>query len=75
MDRLRCIEVFVEVARDLKAKRLIAVLPGYEPLELDIHVVYPTREHLPARTRRLLEFLQRWAKTPPDWAKQKTSKP
>jgi DNA-binding transcriptional LysR family regulator len=57
------------VSDDLKAKRLIAVLPGYEPLELDIYVVYPTREHLPERTRRFLEFLKRWAKTPPDWAK------
>ncbi len=56
------------VSDDLKAKRLDVVLPDYEPLELDIYVVYPTREHLPARTRRLLEFLKRWAKTPPDWA-------
>jgi len=31
--------------------------------------VYPTREHLPARTRRFLDHLKRWAKTPPDWAK------
>jgi DNA-binding transcriptional LysR family regulator len=57
------------VSEDLAAKRLIAVLPGYEPLKLDITVVYPTREHLPERTRRFLEFLKRWAKTPPDWAK------
>jgi len=57
------------VSEDLAAKRLIAVLPGYEPLELDIYVVYPTREHLPERTRRFLEFLKRWARTPPDWAK------
>jgi DNA-binding transcriptional LysR family regulator len=57
------------VSDDLKAKRLVAVLPNYEPLELDIYVVYPTREHLPERTRRLLEFLKRWAKTPPDWSK------
>jgi len=57
------------VSDDLKAKRLVAVLPNYEPLELDIYVVYPTREHLPERTRRFLEFLKRWAKTPPDWAK------
>jgi DNA-binding transcriptional LysR family regulator len=63
------------VSDDLKAKRLIAVLPGYEPLELDIYVVYPTREHLPERTRRFLEFLKRWAKTPPDWAKGAALKP
>jgi DNA-binding transcriptional LysR family regulator len=56
------------VSDDLKAKRLVVVLPDYDPLELDIYVVYPTREHLPVRTRRLLEFLKRWAETPPDWA-------
>ena len=57
------------VSDHLKAKRLVVVLPDYEPLELDIYVVYPTREHLPARTRRFLDYLKRWAKTPPDWAR------
>ena len=55
------------VSEDLKAGRLAVVLPDYEPLELDIYVVYVTREHLPVRIRRFLEFLKRWAKTPPDW--------
>ncbi len=56
------------VSDELKDKRLVVVLPDYEPLELDIYAVYPTREHLPVRTRRLLDFLKRWAKTRPDWA-------
>ncbi len=56
------------VSEDIKAKRLSMVLPDYQPLGLDIYVVYLTRDHLPARTRRFLEFLKRWAKTPPDWA-------
>jgi DNA-binding transcriptional LysR family regulator len=56
------------VSEELKARRLAVVLPDYVPLELDIYVVYQSREHLPARTRRFLEFLKRWAKTPPDWA-------
>jgi DNA-binding transcriptional LysR family regulator len=55
------------VSEDLKAGRLAVVLPDYAPLELDIYVVYLTREHLPVRIRRFLEFLKRWAKTPPDW--------
>jgi len=62
------------VSDELKAKRLAVVLPDYEPLALDIYVVYPTREHLPVRTRRLLEFLKRWAKTPPDWANPTSQK-
>jgi DNA-binding transcriptional LysR family regulator len=56
------------VSDDLKSGGLALVLPDYEPLGLDIYVVYPTREHLPARTRTFLEFLRRWARTPPDWA-------
>ena len=63
------------VSDDLKAKRLVGVLPDYEPLELEIYVVYPTREHLPARTRRFLDYLKRWAKTPPDWANPSSKKP
>jgi DNA-binding transcriptional LysR family regulator len=55
------------VSEDLRHGRLATVLPDYEPLQLDIYVVYPSREHLPARTRRFLEFLKRWAKTPPGW--------
>ncbi len=62
------------VSEDLKAKRLVVVLPDYEPLGLDIYAVYPTREHLPVRTRRLLEFLKRWSKTPPDWANPASQK-
>jgi len=58
------------VSDDLKANRLAVVLPDYEPLGLDIYAVYPTREHLPARTRRLLEFLRQWARKPPDWARR-----
>jgi DNA-binding transcriptional LysR family regulator len=57
------------VSDDLKTNRLAVVLPDYAPLELDIYIVYPSRDHLPVRTRRLLEFLKRWAKTPPDWTK------
>jgi DNA-binding transcriptional LysR family regulator len=56
------------VSDDLAAGRLAVVLPEFEPVGLDIYVVYLTRQHLPARTRRFLEFLKRWARTPPDWA-------
>jgi len=62
------------VSEHLKENRLAVVLPGYEPIELDIYVVYPTREHLPARTRRFLDYLKRWAKTPPDWARPASPK-
>ncbi len=56
------------VSDDLRAGRLAVVLPDYTPLGLDIYAVYLTREHLPVRVRRFLEFLKGWAKTPPDWS-------
>ena len=62
------------VSEDLQAKRLNVVLPDYEPLELDIYVVYPSREHLPVRTRLFLDYLKGWAKTPPDWTKPASQK-
>ncbi len=55
------------VSEDLKARRLVMVLPEYEPLELDITILSSSRQSLPARVRKFLEFLQEWAKTPPGW--------
>ena len=57
------------VSEELKSKRLTVILPEYEPLEAKIYVVYPTRKNLPARTRHFVDFLKRWAKTPPDWTR------
>jgi len=62
------------VSEDLQTKRLNVVLPDYEPLELDIYVVYPSRDHLPVRTRLFLDYLKDWAKTPPDWTKPASQK-
>ncbi len=45
------------VADDLRRGDLVELLPGYRALELGIHAVYPTRKHLPLRTRRLVDFL------------------
>lgn len=56
------------VSDDLAAGRLQAVLPRYEPLGLDIYVIFSSRQNLPIRVRKFLEFLKEWAKTPPDWA-------
>ncbi len=56
------------VLNDLTAGRLIAVLPQYKPLSLDIFVIYSSKQNLPLRVRKFLEFLKNWAKTPPAWA-------
>jgi molybdate transport repressor ModE-like protein len=56
------------VSEDLGAGRLAVVLPDYEPAELDITLIYSSRQNLPLRVRRFIEFLKEWAQTPPAWA-------
>jgi len=59
------------VSDDLAAGRLRAVLPQYEPLGLDIYAIFSSRQNLPLRVRKFVEYLKDWAKTPPAWALQR----
>lgn len=45
------------VAADLRAGRLVELLPGYRASELGIYAVYPSRKYLPLKVRRLVDFL------------------
>ncbi len=45
------------VGEDLKAGRLVEILPQYVGPELDISVVYPSRHHLTHKVRAMVEFL------------------
>lgn len=45
------------VGDDLRAGRLVPVLPQYEGPTLDISVVYPSRHHLSHKVRAMVEFL------------------
>lgn len=45
------------VGPDLRAGRLVELMPAYRSLELGVHAVYATRKHLPMKTRRLIDFL------------------
>jgi DNA-binding transcriptional LysR family regulator len=56
------------VAEDLAAGRLRPVLAQYRPLELDIYAIFSSRQSLPVRVRRFVDYLKDWAKTPPPWA-------
>jgi len=56
------------VEEDLLRGTLVAVLPDYAPSLLDIFVVYSTRQNLPIRVRKFLDYLKEWAKRPPNWA-------
>lgn len=45
------------VADDLRRGDLVELLPTWRTLTLGIHAVYPSRKHLPIKTRRLVDFL------------------
>jgi DNA-binding transcriptional LysR family regulator len=45
------------VGPDLKRGTLVEVMPGFRSLEIGIHAVYPSRKHLPVRTRLLVDYL------------------
>lgn len=46
------------VARDIRENLLMIVLPAYQPTQLDIYAVYPSRRNMPGRVRLFLEFLR-----------------
>ena len=52
------------VGPDLRAGTLVELMPEYRSLELGIHAVYPTRKHLPMKTRLLVDFLVDALRTP-----------
>ena len=52
------------VSEDLRQGRLEAVLTDYQPTELEIHAVFPSRRNLPLRVRTFLDFLKGWFSQP-----------
>ena len=58
------------VGKDLKEGRLKAVLLDYQAIERTIFAVFPSRKHLSAKVRALVEFLEsKYGPTPywDDW--------
>lgn len=54
------------VSGDLKAGRLVHLLPGYVHEEADILAIYPERKNLPAKVRVFVDFLaERFGPVPP----------
>lgn len=45
------------VGADLKRGTLVELMPEYRSIELGIYAVFPTRKHLPLKTRYLVDFL------------------
>ncbi|QNM96800.1 LysR family transcriptional regulator [Chitinimonas koreensis] len=45
------------IGEDLRAGRLVPVLPGYGLPDIDVLAVYPSRRHLSAKVRAMIDFL------------------
>ncbi|RDZ28670.1 LysR family transcriptional regulator [Lysobacter silvisoli] len=53
------------VGPDLRRGDLVEVMPDYRSSEIGIYAVFPTRKHLPAKTRKLIDFLVESFRMPP----------
>ncbi len=45
------------VEQDLSAGSLVELMPEFRSIKLGVHAVYPTRKHVSAKVRALIEFL------------------
>ena len=55
------------VGEDLRAGRLVELLPGYRMADIDIMAVYPSRRHLSAKVRVMIDFLAQAFAGTPQW--------
>lgn len=55
------------VGRDVAEGRLVELMPQYKSIELGIYAVYPTRKHVSAKVRVLIEFLQAQFSAQQEW--------
>lgn len=55
------------IGEDLRAGRLVPVLPGYHLPDIDVLAVYPSRRHLSAKVRVMVDFLAEAFKGIPPW--------
>ena len=55
------------VGDDIQQKRLVRLLPAYQPLEISIFLVYPQRRHLSPKVRAFVDFMASEISEPPYW--------
>jgi DNA-binding transcriptional LysR family regulator len=55
------------IGEDLRAGRLVPLLPGFGIPDIDILAVYPSRRHLSAKVRVMIDFLAEAFKGTPPW--------
>ncbi|MFS2002548.1 LysR family transcriptional regulator [Duganella sp. CT11-25] len=58
------------VGADLRAGRLQRVLPDYHMTDIDIQAVYPSRRHLSAKVRVMIDFLVEEFSGVPPWDRE-----
>ena len=55
------------VGPDLRAGRLVPLLPGWRVPDIDVLAVYPSRRHLSAKVRAMIDFLAEEFSGVPPW--------
>lgn len=55
------------IGEDLRAGRLVPLLPGYRLPDIDVLAVYPSRRHLSAKVRVMVDFLAQAFHGVPPW--------
>lgn len=55
------------VGDDLRAGRLVPLLPGYRLPDIDVQALYPSRRHLSAKVRVMVDFLADAFQGVPPW--------
>lgn len=55
------------IGEDLRAGRLLPLLPGYRLPDIDILAIYPSRRHLSAKVRVMVDFLAESFRGTPPW--------
>ena len=63
------------VAPDVRAGRLVTLLPDYAPPSIDIYAAYPSRRHLSMKVRAFVDFLAARFAGKAEWAMSLPSKP
>ena len=61
------------IGADLRAGRLLPLLPGYHLPDIDVQAVYPSRRHLSAKVRVLIDFLAEQFQDIPPWDRDDNS--
>ena len=59
------------IGPDLRAGRLVPLLPGYTLPDIDVLAVYPSRRHLSAKVRVMIDFLAEALRGVPPWDRER----